>query len=58
MVSLEIDVLKTATISDFFMMEISETKRATSNYETPLNYENYALKHEALIAAKINQINS
>lgn len=32
MTSLNINVLKTATLSDFFMMEISETKKLAEKY--------------------------
>lgn len=42
--SLGINVPKTNTISDFFMMEISEYKKEKSNYETPLNHKNYTIR--------------
>ena len=41
MEKLGITVAKHSTISDFFMTEISETKRLKDNYETPLNKKNY-----------------
>ena len=37
MKSLKIDVDQKATVSDFFMMEISEYKAQKENYVTPLN---------------------
>jgi ATP-binding cassette subfamily G (WHITE) protein 2 len=44
MSSLGIRVNQTSTISDFFMMEISQYKKDKSNYETPFNSKNYGLK--------------
>ena len=38
---LGVEVSKTSTICDFFMMELSEYKRKKLNYETPFNNENY-----------------
>ncbi len=41
MSSLEITVPRSSTISDFFMMEISQFKQGKSLYESPLNAKNY-----------------
>ena len=46
-----------ATISDFFMMEISESKRLMNDYETPLNDKNYAGYISDEIHEKIDQVN-
>jgi ATP-binding cassette subfamily G (WHITE) protein 1 len=42
MASLGIPVSQNSTVSDFFMMEISQYKRDKSNYETPFNASNYS----------------
>jgi hypothetical protein len=38
---LGVEVSKTSTICDFFMMELSDYKKKKLNYETPFNNENY-----------------
>ncbi len=40
---LRITVPLDCTLSDFFIMEISDYKQAKHNYKTPLNHENYCL---------------
>jgi hypothetical protein len=40
---LKITVPLDCTLSDFFIMEISDYKQAKNNYKTPLNHENYCL---------------
>ncbi len=40
---LRITVPLDCTLSDFFIMEISDYKQAKYNYKTPLNHENYCL---------------
>ncbi len=41
MALLGVPVAKGRTVSDFFMMEISQYKKDRSNYETPFNHTNY-----------------
>lgn len=45
---LNISVPVSSTISDFFMMEISQYKRDKEQYETPLNKHNYSLRLASL----------
>jgi ATP-binding cassette subfamily G (WHITE) protein 2 len=44
MKSLGIEVSQRSTISDFFMMEISQYKKEKSYYETPFNSSSYTLR--------------
>ena len=47
-----------ATISDFFMMEISESKRLADDYETPLNGVNYEKHLADGVHENIDEINN
>ena len=49
MKSIAINVQNTSTISDFFMMEISNFKQEANDYHTPFNRNNYLIKQERTI---------